>query len=100
MQQEGFGMVGMNVVRGLGFAALGAVAGMSGCASTPSADTQATHYWESSKDATQNRYRVDNLACQSSAQANAGSAIFEPGSESFDAYRDCMINRGYVLRQY
>jgi hypothetical protein len=70
----------------------------AGCASAP--DNKPTHYWESASKATENRYRVDNLACQADSQAQSGSAQFEPGSESFGNYQECMISRGYVLRQY
>jgi hypothetical protein len=80
------------------FAAAAVLAVFAGCASAPEPD--ATHYWESSAKASENRYRVDNLACQASTQANQATAAFEPGSESFDDYRECMISRGYVLRQY
>lgn len=80
-------------------AAAALLAVTAGCASAPES-TQATHYWESSRDAPENRYRADNLACQASSQVASGEAVFEPGSTSFDNYRDCMISRGYVLRQY
>lgn len=80
-------------------AAAALLAMTAGCASTTES-SNATHYWESSRDAPENRYRADNLACQASSQVASGAAVFEPGSESFDSYRDCMINRGYVLRQY
>jgi hypothetical protein len=71
---------------------------VTGCASAP--EPTPTHYWESSAKAPENRYRMDNLACQSETQAETGSAVFEPGTESFDNYRECMVSRGYVLRQY
>lgn len=80
------------------FAAAVAVAVLAGCASAPA--TQPTHYWESSKAATENRYRVDNLACQTESQSAQGSAQLDPSSPSFDNYRECMVSRGYVLRQY
>jgi hypothetical protein len=40
------------------------------------------------------------MACQAQTQAEQGSAMFDPNTESFEAYRECMISRGYVLRQY
>lgn len=73
------------------------VAVVTGCASAPPA--QPTHYWESSK-ADDNRYRVDNVSCQKSLPDGTASAAFEPGSASFEHYRDCMVSRGYVLREY
>ncbi len=84
-----------------GLAAAALVAMVAGCASTPEPESsQATHYWESSKQASESRYRIDNLACQTAVDADQGSAMFELNSESFDAYRECMISRGYALRQY
>ena len=81
-----------------GLTAAAAITVLAGCASAP--ESQATHYWESAKQASENRYRMDNMACQAETQAEQGSAMFDPGSESFDDYRACMISRGYVLRQY
>lgn len=80
------------------FAAMALVALMAGCASNPEA--QPTHYWESAAKAPENRYRMDNLACQAEVGGDPSAGMFEPGSDSFQAYRDCMISRGYVLRQY
>lgn len=78
--------------------AAAAVALVAGCASTP--QTQPTHYWQSTSNAPKNQYRMDNMACQADAQADIGATTFEPDSPSFDNYRDCMISRGYTLRQY
>jgi len=80
-------------------AAAAAMAIVAGCASAPEPQ-QATHYWESDSNAPERRYRVDNMACQAQTQAEQDSAMFDPDTESFEAYRECMINRGYVLRQY
>lgn len=80
------------------FAAIILTGLMAGCAST--AEVSPTHYWESATKAPENRYRMDNQACQAEVEGDTGSAMFEPASDSFQAYRDCMISRGYVLRQY
>ncbi|MDZ7669309.1 MAG: hypothetical protein U5Q16_07760 [Gammaproteobacteria bacterium] len=80
------------------FAAMMLVAMMAGCASN--AEVAPTHYWESAERAPENRYRIDNQACQAEVEGETGNAMFEPASDSFQAYRDCMISRGYVLRQY
>jgi outer membrane murein-binding lipoprotein Lpp len=79
------------------FAAAAMVALVAGCASAP--ESKPTHYWESAH-ATENRYRVDNLACKAAAEAEPGEAAFDTTSESFQSYRDCMVERGYVLRHY
>ncbi len=79
-------------------AAAAAMAIVAGCAAAPAPQNeQATHYWESAKKASESRYRVDNMACQAQTQTEQGSAMFDPNTESFDDYRDCMISRGYVL---
>ncbi len=71
---------------------------MAGCAAAPA--TKATHYWQSDTAST-NRYRVDEHACQADAgNAAPGQATFDPASNSYEAYRECMVSRGYVLRQY
>lgn len=81
------------------FATAAFIALVAGCASsTP--EMPPTHYWESAAKAPENRYRADNLACQAEINADTPTSMFEPGSDSFEAYRECMISRGYVLRQY
>jgi hypothetical protein len=84
------------MIRSISAAALVAI--MAGCASAP--ETQPTHYWESSK-VSENRYKADNMACQTAVLgAPTAEQAFDAGSESFDSYRECMVSRGYVLRQY
>lgn len=69
-----------------------------GCASTDA--QRATHYWES-ENASSNRYQADEHSCQRAASEQTGNAdVFSVSSESYAAYRDCMVSRGYVLRQY
>lgn len=69
-----------------------------GCASTDA--QRATHYWESD-NATSNRYQADEHSCQQTASEQTGDTdVFSVSSESYAAYRDCMVSRGYVLRQY
>lgn len=80
------------------FAAASVLALVAGCASAP--ETEPTHYWASPEKASENRYRVDNLACQAHTRADQPESEFEPDSQSFASYRECMISRGYVLRQY
>jgi hypothetical protein len=82
------------------FAAFALAAVMAGCASAPESASTPTHYWESAKNANENRYRMDNAACQAQVQAEQGSTTFDPGSQSFEAYQECMVSRGYSLRTY
>lgn len=68
------------------------------CASAPA--EKATHYWESDT-ASSNRYRVDEQACQQQASGDSAQfPSFDAGSESYETYRECMVSRGYVLRNY
>lgn len=82
-------------------AALTLALGLGGCAASapqtqqPSAD--ATHYWDSTVSTRQ--YKADNAACQEKTKVNADGEL-DPGSTSFQAYRDCMISQGYSLRTY
>jgi hypothetical protein len=80
------------------FAALAVLALFAGCASAP--QSKPTHYWESSK-VSANKYRVDEQSCQQQA-GTPGERFpeFDPSSESYEAYRACMIEQGYVLRHY
>lgn len=57
----------------------------------------ATHYWEST--ASSREYKVDNAACAQKTEVDADGKL-NPNSTTFDAYRDCMIEQGYTLRNY
>lgn len=68
-----------------------------GCATTEAPEP--THYWESSNSATSNAYRNDNSQCADLTKITP-TAPMAASTDSFDAYRACMIERGYVLRTY
>lgn len=75
------------------------------CASTQSATETsaqadaATHYWQSKRQADATDYDRDNSHCgQQSDVSTANPMAYD--SESFEIYRQCMIERGYVLRTY
>lgn len=68
-----------------------------GCATTQAPEP--THYWESSNSASSNAYRNDNSQCGDLTEMTP-TAPMAAGTDSFDAYRACMIERGYVLRTY
>ena len=57
-----------------------------------------THYWNSS-ESTKRAYRQDHQQC---AGENGVGDQREMGlsSDSFQAYQDCMVARGYVLKTY
>jgi hypothetical protein len=80
------------------FATAGLLVMFAGCASAP--QSKPTHYWES-PTASENKYRADEQSCQQRA-GSAGQHFpqFDASSESYEAYRSCMIEQGYVLRQY
>ena len=68
----------------------------AGCAATSS--KQPTHYWDA-KAKPESRYQADNQACEAANGAEASNPMLA-GSGEFQAYKDCMISRGYVLRTY
>ena len=71
---------------------------LSACAATQTEGP--THYWDGVGSAkTQSDYRSDNLACSGQSQADSGAAM-DTDSLSFENYRDCMVEKGYVLRTY
>jgi hypothetical protein len=71
---------------------------LGACASAPAG--KPTHYWESSSAST-NKYRLDEQNCQKQASGDARHfPEFAADSDSYDAYRSCMVSRGYVLREY
>ena len=70
---------------------------VSGCASAPAEEAQATHYWESS--ATARQYRTDNRACEQASLVDAEGEL-DPDSDAYESYRNCMIEQGYTLRSY
>jgi hypothetical protein len=67
-----------------------------GCAVTP--NQKPTHYWDA-KAKPESQYQQDNAACESQNGAESSNPMLAK-SGAFQAYRDCMISRGYVLRTY
>lgn len=69
---------------------------VAGCAAT--SDRKPTHYWDAkAKPATE--YQDDNAACEMANGAQASNPMLARSGE-FQAYKDCMVSRGYVLRTY
>jgi hypothetical protein len=60
-----------------------------GCASS---ESKPTHYWEST--VSKSTYKQDNEVCGDM------ESKFDAESTSFETYRDCMISKGYTLRNY
>lgn len=73
-----------------------AVVLITGCASA--GQTKPTHYWDAAAKP-ESRYQSDNSACEAANGAMAANPMVAD-SGAFQAYRDCMIERGYVLRTY
>lgn len=69
---------------------------LGACASAP--NQKPTHYWDA-KAKPQSEYQQDNAACESQNGAESSNPMLAK-SGAFQAYRDCMISRGYVLRTY
>ncbi len=60
---------------------------------------QATHYWQAKNAKTERDYKIDNGNCQDVTGIEQIAAM-QTESPSFEAYRDCMVEKGYVLRTY
>ena len=80
------------------FSVLGAVAG---CATTSSSGaiakhTGPTHRWHRD-DASETRYNVDNRRCLSASELDIRHA--RRGAAEFLAYEECMVAKGYALRE-
>jgi hypothetical protein len=59
-----------------------------------------THRWESTTAADEVQYRNDHARCQMQADTQSDIKAYEAGSQSFVAYKQCMVNRGYELTAY
>ena len=72
---------------------------LAGCATTESSDAAdgATHYWEST--ASTKQYNADHASCEQKTEVDADGQL-DANSASFEAYRNCMIEQGYTLRNY
>ena len=58
-----------------------------------------THYWQAESAKTEQDYRIDNGSCQEEIGIDQDAPL-PSESPSFDSYRNCMIEKGYVLRSY
>lgn len=73
-----------------------AVVLMAGCAA--SGQVKPTHYWDAAAKP-ESKYQSDNSACETANGAEASNPMVAD-SGAFQAYKDCMVERGYVLRTY
>lgn len=69
---------------------------IAGCAAT--SEKKPTHYWDA-KAKPQSRYQEDNQSCESANGAESSNPMLAKSGE-FQAYKDCMLSKGYVLRTY
>jgi hypothetical protein len=68
----------------------------AGCASNT--ERQPTHYWDAATKS-ESKYSADNASCEAANGAEASNPMLaEDGA--FQAYKECMLSRGYVLRTY
>ena len=58
-----------------------------------------THYWQAKDAKTERDYRVDNDVCHQQF-GDEEPTLMLAESPSFEAYRNCMVERGYVLQSY
>ena len=80
----------------LGFGLVAGFVLMAGCASTT--ERKPTHRWEAAAKS-ERTYEADNASCESANGTHASNPMLAD-SDSFQAYKDCMLSRGYVLRTY
>ena len=71
------------------------IGSLGGCSGIQPASP--THSW-SSYDASANEYRFDNYQCMS--KAGVSSKEMKVNGADFEAYTNCMLDRGYALRTY
>ncbi len=72
--------------------------GLGACAADGQSNL-ATHFWQAETAKTERDYRRDQSYCSEMHQVEPTAPI-TTDSLSFEGYRNCMIERGYVLRTY
>lgn len=95
-QVEGRGKQRQSVLRDvmlLGVISLLAV----GC--TTQTTQSPTHRWQATHVADEVQYRNDHARCQQQAEL-VGNEALDSQSPAFDAYKQCMNTKGYVLTAY
>ncbi len=75
--------------------------GLGACAGTPldTAERQVTHYWYAQEAQTNRDYKLDQAQCSDAHEIPKAEPLMKD-SLSFEGYRDCMLAKGYVLRNY
>lgn len=76
------------------------LAGMATGCMTSNSNQGPTHRWESTTAADEVQYRNDHARCQAQADAQIDKQAYEADSQTFVAYKQCMVNRGYELTAY
>ena len=74
------------------------VLGLGACA-TGGQSSLATHFWQADAAKTERDYKRDQGYCSKAHQIEPSAPITKD-TLSFEGYRNCMIERGYVLRTY
>ena len=58
-----------------------------------------THFWQATDAKTERDYQRDNDACHEQF-GDEESSPMRADTPSFEAYRNCMVEKGYVLQSY
>ncbi len=74
------------------------VAALGACAAGGQSNL-ATHFWQADAAKTERDYQRDQSHCSKAHQVEPTEPLTKE-SLSFEGYRNCMIERGYVLRTY
>jgi len=69
------------------------------CANGGLMQADATHFWQAETVKTERDYKRDQSKCAQTHRVEPDEAM-PADSLSFERYRTCMIEKGYVLRTY
>ena len=58
-----------------------------------------THYWQAKEAKTERDYKIDHGTCHEQFGIEEHTPLLTE-SPSFEAYSNCMVEKGYVLRTY
>jgi outer membrane PBP1 activator LpoA protein len=59
-----------------------------------------THRWASASVASEAQYQMDHARCETESAVSKSNQAYEGKSAQFEAYKTCMVDRGYELTAY
>ena len=73
--------------------------GLAACTSTTTNPAKQYDVWYAKEAKTERDYKLDQTQCYDAHEMQPGQPV-ALDSLSFEGYRDCMVAKGYVLKQY